>query len=403
MLILFLPLMGSISAGLLGRKLGSSGSQVVTIGCLALASLFALLAFYEVAVCASPVLINLGSWINSDLLTINWLFYFDQLTVTMLVIVSVVSLAVHIYSVYYMTGEPHQQRFFSYLSLFTFFMLVLVSGGNYLVLFLGWEGILNCLKWYNNEILNYNNYFFFSWLLSCYNAIDPIDSNIIQNVIIYPILNNTKLSSNQRIGPHNLDVISIIIGSILGDSHLEKRKNGLGTRIIFEQSNRNVEYLMWFHQFFANRGYCSSNIPKLNTRIREDGKITYHYRVSSYTFQSFNWIHEMFYKLNTNNKLIKIIPNNLLDYLTPLAIAIWFSDDGSKLKEGAKIATNCFTLLEVQFLCNILYQKYNLIATPQKDGKQGFTLYINKKSMPVFSNLIKPYMKKSLHYKLGSY
>jgi NADH-ubiquinone oxidoreductase chain 5 len=133
--------MGSITAGLLGRKLGSSGSQVVTIGCLAFASLFALLAFYEVAVCASPVLINLGSWINSDLLTINWLFYFDQLTVTMLVIVSVVSLAVHIYSVYYMTGEPHQQRFFSYLSLFTFFMLVLVSGGNYLVLFLGWEGI----------------------------------------------------------------------------------------------------------------------------------------------------------------------------------------------------------------------------------------------------------------------
>ncbi|KIM19995.1 hypothetical protein M408DRAFT_18655 [Serendipita vermifera MAFF 305830] len=117
LLILFLPLMGSISAGLLGRKIGTSGSHFVTIACLAVASLLALLAFYEVALCASPVTINLGSWINSDLLTINWLFLFD------------ISLFVHIYSVYYMSGEPHQQRFFSFLSLFTFFMLVLVAGG----------------------------------------------------------------------------------------------------------------------------------------------------------------------------------------------------------------------------------------------------------------------------------
>jgi NADH-ubiquinone oxidoreductase chain 5 len=141
LLILYLPLMGSISAGLLGRKIGTSGSQFVTIACLAGASFLALLAFYEVALCASPVTINLGSWINSDLLTINWLFLFDSVSVTMLSIVSVVSLFVHIYSIYYMAGEPHQQRFFSFLSLFTFFMLVLVAGGNYLVLFLGWEGI----------------------------------------------------------------------------------------------------------------------------------------------------------------------------------------------------------------------------------------------------------------------
>jgi NADH-ubiquinone oxidoreductase chain 5 len=141
LLILYLPLMGSISAGLLGRKIGTSGSQFVTIACLAGASCLALLAFYEVALCASPVTINLGSWINSDLLTINWLFLFDSVSVIMLSIVSVVSLFVHIYSIYYMSGEPHQQRFFSFLSLFTFFMLVLVAGGNYLVLFLGWEGI----------------------------------------------------------------------------------------------------------------------------------------------------------------------------------------------------------------------------------------------------------------------
>ena len=106
LLILYLPLMGSISAGLLGRKIGTSGSQFVTVACLAGASCLALLAFYEVALCASPVTINLGSWINSDLLTINWLFLFDSVSVTMLSIVSVVSLFVHIYSIYYMSGEP---------------------------------------------------------------------------------------------------------------------------------------------------------------------------------------------------------------------------------------------------------------------------------------------------------
>lgn len=152
LLILFLPLIGSFTAGFFGRKLGSSGAQVVTILCLAGASLLALLAFYEVAICASPVSINLGSWVNSDILTINWLFYFDQLTVSMLVVVSVVSFMIHIYSVYYMTGDPHQQRFFSYLSLFTFFMLLTVSGGNYLVLFLGWISLLALiLNYFNNN------------------------------------------------------------------------------------------------------------------------------------------------------------------------------------------------------------------------------------------------------------
>jgi ubiquinol-cytochrome c reductase cytochrome b subunit len=53
-----------------------------------------------------------------------------------------------------------------------------------------------------------------------------------------------KLTSKERIGPHNIDIISMIIGSILGDTHLEKRTNGIGTRVIFEQSNNNVEYLM---------------------------------------------------------------------------------------------------------------------------------------------------------------
>jgi NADH-ubiquinone oxidoreductase chain 5 len=139
--ILVLPLLGSIVSGFLGRKIGVSGSHIITTGCLLLSSILASVAYYEVGLSASPVIINLGSWIESELLNVNWEFSFDSLTVSMLIPVLYVSTLVHVYSISYMSSDPHNQRFFSYLSLFTFFMLILVSGGNYLVLFLGWEGI----------------------------------------------------------------------------------------------------------------------------------------------------------------------------------------------------------------------------------------------------------------------
>ena len=104
--ILLLPLLGSISAGLFGRKLGSTGSQIVTIICLVVASILASIAFYEVAICSSPINIYLTSWINSELLTINWEFMFDQLSVSMILTVSYISTIVHIYSVSYMNGDP---------------------------------------------------------------------------------------------------------------------------------------------------------------------------------------------------------------------------------------------------------------------------------------------------------
>ena len=111
----------------------------------------------------------------------------------------------------------------------------------------------------------------------------------------------------------------------------------------------------------------------------------------------------MFYKFDIeSNKFLKIVPLNIEEYLTPLALAIWFMDDGSKLEPGVRIATNNFTLNEVQFLCDILYKKYNLIATVHSGGKdKGFVLYINKKSVPLFISLVKIYMHPSLYYKLG--
>lgn len=139
--ILVLPLLGSIVSGFLGRKIGVTGSHIITSTSLLISSVLAGVAFYEVGICGSPVSIKFLSWIDSEFMYVSWGFLFDSLTVSMLIPVLFVSSLVHIYSISYMGEDPHNQRFFSYLSLFTFFMLVLVTGDNYLIMFIGWEGI----------------------------------------------------------------------------------------------------------------------------------------------------------------------------------------------------------------------------------------------------------------------
>ena len=135
--ILVLPLLGSMVSGFLGRKIGVTGSHLITSTCLILTSVLASIAFYEVGICGSPVSLQFMSWIDSESMYVSWGFLFDSLTVSMLIPVLFVSSLVHIYSISYMAEDPHNQRFFSYLSLFTFFMLVLVTGDNYLIMFIG--------------------------------------------------------------------------------------------------------------------------------------------------------------------------------------------------------------------------------------------------------------------------
>ena len=139
--ILIFPLLASFVSGFLGRKIGITGSHILTCTCLTISSILATIAFYEVGICGSPVNVYLFSWIESEFMSISWEFLFDQLTVSMFIPVLYISTLIHIYTTSYLAQDPHNQRFFSYLSLFTFFMLLLVSGANYFVMFIGWEGI----------------------------------------------------------------------------------------------------------------------------------------------------------------------------------------------------------------------------------------------------------------------
>ena len=142
--IIILPLLGSIASGFFGRKIGVSGAQVITCIAVVLTTLLAVVAFFEVGYNNIPVSIEVFRWIDSESLNVWWGFHFDSLTVSMLIPVLIVSSLVHIYSIGYMSQDPHNQRFFSYLSLFTFMMVILVTANNYLLMFVGWEGVGVC-------------------------------------------------------------------------------------------------------------------------------------------------------------------------------------------------------------------------------------------------------------------
>lgn len=136
-LVLTAPFWGALGAGGFGRKIGERGAGMVTSGCLIISFSWSLLIFYETTLNSSATYIKLWRWLDLDLVTAHLGLQFDTLTATMLLVVTGVSALVHIFSTAYMGGDPHVPRFMGYLSLFTFFMILLVTSSNYPQLFIG--------------------------------------------------------------------------------------------------------------------------------------------------------------------------------------------------------------------------------------------------------------------------
>jgi NADH-quinone oxidoreductase subunit L len=156
---IFLPLLGSVIAGLFGRLIGDRAAQVVTCTLLCLSGVLSLFILNEVVFQGNPRDVLLFTWIDSGAFEAAWELRFDNLTAVMVFVVSVVSAAIHIYSIGYMANDPTIPRFFSYLSLFTFFMLILVTADNLLQLYFGWEGVGLCSYfligyWYDRPAAN---------------------------------------------------------------------------------------------------------------------------------------------------------------------------------------------------------------------------------------------------------
>jgi NADH-quinone oxidoreductase subunit L len=157
--LLFLPLLASITSGFFGKFIGDRNSEIITSVFVSVSALLSLMLFYQVIVNGYENNVVIAAWINSGTLNVNWSIKVDALSSVMLVVVTLVSSLVHIYSIGYMSHDPHKPRFMAYLSLFTFAMLTLVTSDNFLQLFFGWEGVGLCSYfligfWYKKDSAN---------------------------------------------------------------------------------------------------------------------------------------------------------------------------------------------------------------------------------------------------------
>lgn len=233
-------------------------------------------------------------------------------------------------------------------------------------------GILNCPRWINSY------------------------SPLVLTMRLLPF-SLPKVRRLKRIGPHNFDILSILIGSMLGDCSSEKRNNS--TRFSFQQEGSHSDYLLWLHRLIANLGYCSSTIPNLFTRLGKGGKLRLILRFKTFSFASFNWIYDGFYPND-----VKVVPYFIEQYLSPLALAIWIMNDGALVSSGLKLTTNNFDKKDVEFLRKVLNNKYSFKASVISTGVPNqYNIYISKASMPLLSSIIKPYMHPSMYYKLNGH
>ena len=259
--------------------------------------------------------------------------------------------------------------------------------------------ILNKIKDTRNLISGEKNNTLVSYRLAQVKGTNYLNSNFILrnfnncNNLCFNKTFHTKVRASNRIGPHNEEVISLVIGSLLGDAYANARTIE-GTRICYRQSDKHIDYLFWLYDFFYARGYCSNLKPRRYTRKLKDMEY-YGYEFNTFTFRSFNWIHKLFYKKGT-----KYINPKIEQYLTSLALAIWIMDDGCWANSGVRIATNCFELEEVKLLVNMLTKLYNLNCTVQKiEGR--YSIYITKESISRLRSILLPYILPSMRYKLG--
>jgi hypothetical protein len=208
----------------------------------------------------------------------------------------------------------------------------------------------------------------------------------------------SRVKSLNRIGPHNINLLSILIGSLLGDGHMEK--DGEGSRFAFYQGKKNGEYLLWLHKRLLELGYCKQELPLIQTRLDLKGELRYYYRFRTFTYSSFNWIYEAFY---VNGR--KVLPLFIEEYLSAEALAIWIMDDGTHHKNrGLRFCSHNFLLEECQFMQKILADKYGLETRLHKitgTVPVQYNIYVLKSSMDKLREIVKHRIHPTMLYKLA--
>jgi hypothetical protein len=224
------------------------------------------------------------------------------------------------------------------------------------------------------------------------------EHKILSNNLIYPKIQkrtfHCRVKAGKRIGPHNIDVISVIVGSLLGDCYANRRSIE-GTRLCYRQSIIHKDYLFWLYNFYFTRGYCSNLEPRMYTRIlTKDNKAVTHYgyEFNTYTFRSFNWIHEMFSK-----KGQMYLNPKIENYLTPLALATWKMSRGKFFKEELRLDTCFRTIEDIERLTSMLRKRYGFNCYHYEYKKSYYGVGIANTSLHNFKSLVLTYTPLICH------
>ena len=225
--------------------------------------------------------------------------------------------------------------------------------------------------------------------------------------------NKARTKAIYRIGPHNIDILSLLICGMLGDWWGDKLNNQFGSSVRFniEQSISNSAYIHHLTSIMFNLGYCSNIIPKLVKKTeglidKRSNKLIdrYNYRLTLFTFSNLLWIYDSFY-IKINGKIIKRVPIWIEEYITPFSLAHWIMQDGSlQEKGGIFIHTNSFSHNECMFLAHILNIKFKFKVTVVNAGHiNQWRIYIWKESMFSLASIVKPYIINEMKYKFLGY
>lgn len=203
-----------------------------------------------------------------------------------------------------------------------------------------------------------------------------------------------KYKAAVRLTPYQQEAVH---GLMLGDVHADRAKEPYNTRLCFDYAV--LPYITHLHELFSNFVTASIHSP-VRLPDKRTGKVYVSYMFKTLALPALNIFRELYY-VPSFGKAIKVIPSNLGEYFTAVSLAYWIMDDGMYAAGGMRLCTDSFTLLEVQFLCKMLYTKFGIECAPQLRNGICWRIYIPKAEMDKVRSLVKPYLLPCMLYKVG--